>query len=257
MVFKQIRDLKQEFTDKYVVVDEQRPELRRFRGLTGTVRTVNMSGRALVEFDGNNNIGWFDIDPSFLQVIDEPLAKPEPEKAKPKAKQTPAKPAKEESKPATDKPATGGAAMSVEDILAAARGGNPAEAGVSASTTQEKPAEVKPAAAPAPKSAAGMSVEEILAAARGEESGTASSAAPAPAASEPKKVDPANMSVEEILAAARGEKSGAATETPVTEPEAAAPETAAAPAAEPETSSDEPLPTDIDGILAYCRRVDA
>ena len=47
MVFDQIERLKHEYTDKFVVVDERRPELRRFRGLTGTVRTVNMSGRAL------------------------------------------------------------------------------------------------------------------------------------------------------------------------------------------------------------------
>jgi len=36
-----------------------------FAALTGSVKTVNMSGRALVEFDGYNNIGWFDIDPAF------------------------------------------------------------------------------------------------------------------------------------------------------------------------------------------------
>ncbi len=28
---------------------------------TGVIKTVNMSGRALVEFDGHNNIGWYDI----------------------------------------------------------------------------------------------------------------------------------------------------------------------------------------------------
>ena len=50
MVFEQIEQLKDEYTDKYVVVKGERPELRRFQGLTGTVRTVNMSGRALVEF---------------------------------------------------------------------------------------------------------------------------------------------------------------------------------------------------------------
>ena len=84
-VFENIDRLKSQYTDKYVIVAADRPELRRFHGLTGTVKTVNMSGRALVEFDGNNNIGWFDIDPVFLKVIDQPLPKPE-EKPKKEAK---------------------------------------------------------------------------------------------------------------------------------------------------------------------------
>ena len=63
MVFDNILELQRHWTDKYVVVDESRPELRRFAGMTGTVKTVNFSGRALVQFDANNNIGWFDIAP--------------------------------------------------------------------------------------------------------------------------------------------------------------------------------------------------
>jgi hypothetical protein len=72
--------LKKEWTDKYVVVDDGAPELKRFSGLTGTVRTINMNGRALVEFDGAVDIGWYDIDPSFLKVVSEPLKKKAPEK---------------------------------------------------------------------------------------------------------------------------------------------------------------------------------
>ena len=45
--------------------------------MTGTIKTVNMSGRALVQFDANNNIGWFDIELDYLKVIDQPLPKPE------------------------------------------------------------------------------------------------------------------------------------------------------------------------------------
>ena len=74
MVFEHIRKLQQEYSDKFVVVDEQRPELRRFQGLTGSVKTVNLSGMALVEFAGNPNIGWYDIDIDYLKVIDQPLA---------------------------------------------------------------------------------------------------------------------------------------------------------------------------------------
>jgi len=67
VIFEHIEKLKKDYTDKYVVVDESRPELARFKGLTGAVKTVNFSGRALVEFDGYNNIGWYDIDPAFFE----------------------------------------------------------------------------------------------------------------------------------------------------------------------------------------------
>jgi hypothetical protein len=78
--------LKSDLTDKFVVVSAGVPELRRFDGLTGKVKTVNMNGRALVEFDGAVDISWYDIDPSFLKVVTEPLKKAAPEKhAKPAA----------------------------------------------------------------------------------------------------------------------------------------------------------------------------
>ena len=97
MVFEHIEKLQAEYVDKYVVVDDQRPELRRFSGLTGVVKTVNMSGRALVQFDGRNNIGWYDIDIDYLRVVDQPLPKEEPQLArrtaaskKPQAPEAPA-----------------------------------------------------------------------------------------------------------------------------------------------------------------------
>ena len=89
MVFEHIEKRKQEYTDKYVVVDDSRPELRRFKGKTGQIKTINMNGRALVEFDANMNIGWYDIELDYLKVVDKPAPK-EPEK---KAKATPKKPA--------------------------------------------------------------------------------------------------------------------------------------------------------------------
>ncbi|MEM9659280.1 MAG: hypothetical protein AAF961_13055, partial [Planctomycetota bacterium] len=80
MIPEQIEKVKSEYTDKYVVVDAARPELARFRDLVGQVKTVNMSGRALVEFmEYHLNIGWFDIDPVHLKVVEKP-ADPEPEK---------------------------------------------------------------------------------------------------------------------------------------------------------------------------------
>lgn len=148
-MFDVIERLKAEWTDKYVVINSPAPELARFAEATGTVRTVNMNGRCLVEFDQYNNIGWYDIDPTHLTVVTEP--RPKPEKA---AKAAPAK------TPTAKKPAAKAAAgkrPSTADILAAARGGA-----------------AKPAAKPAGK----LSTADILARAR---AGTAP-AAPAEAA---------------------------------------------------------------------------
>ena len=76
MSFEEIEELRREFTDKYVEADINRPELERFSGRVGRVVTVNMNGRALVEFDGSNDIGWYDIGLDFLKVV----PKPEPDR---------------------------------------------------------------------------------------------------------------------------------------------------------------------------------
>jgi hypothetical protein len=78
--------LRAELTDQYVVVQGDRPELARFQGQTGQVKTVNCNGRALVQFDGFGNRGWYDIAPDYLRVV----PKPEPKAAeKPAAKPSP------------------------------------------------------------------------------------------------------------------------------------------------------------------------
>ncbi|MFM8292628.1 MAG: hypothetical protein ACKONH_03330 [Planctomycetia bacterium] len=144
-MFDVIERLKAEWTDKYVVVDSPAPELARFARTTGLVRTVNMNGRCLVEFDQFNNTGWYDIDPAALKIVPKPLPKP----AEPKEKAKPA--AKETAKPAAAKAAAAAGAKkpSTADILAAAR--------------------AKGGGAPAAKPAAGgkLSTAEILARARG------------------------------------------------------------------------------------------
>ncbi len=145
-MFDVIERLKAEWTDRYVVIDSPAPELARFARATGQVKTVNMNGRCLVEFDQFNNIGWYDIDPSCLKVVPKPLPKPaEPKEksAKPAAK---AAPAKEAAKPAAAKK------PSTADILAAARG---------KAATAKPAGEAKPAAGGKPSTA------EILARARG------------------------------------------------------------------------------------------
>ena len=73
-MYEHIEKLKLEYTDKYVVVVGDGPELARFAGITGRVKTVNMNGRALVEFNAWSNTGWHDIAPEFLRVVPEPPA---------------------------------------------------------------------------------------------------------------------------------------------------------------------------------------
>ena len=169
MVFEQIERLKQDYTDKSVIVDSDRPELRRFQGMRGIVKTVNMSGRALVEFDAHQNIGWYDIDLDYLKVVDTPTDSTEPE-------QSPAK---------APKPAAKAQGSSVADILAAARGqqsdAKPAPAAKKRSPAKTQ-APTKKAAQPPAKKAGGMSVSDILAAARGKDAATASESADKPEA---------------------------------------------------------------------------
>ena len=41
---------RREWTDQYVEVNPDRPELKRFAGIVGRVVTVNWNGKALVDF---------------------------------------------------------------------------------------------------------------------------------------------------------------------------------------------------------------
>jgi hypothetical protein len=104
--------LKAQLTDKYVVVKHGVAELKRFESLTGVVKTVNMSGRALVQFDGPVDISWYDIDPQYLSVVDAPAKKAPADKhaggKEATAKASPAPPAA----PGGAKPAAAKAGMS-------------------------------------------------------------------------------------------------------------------------------------------------
>lgn len=243
MVAPSIEQLKTQYTDKYVKVDAARPELARFRDVVGQVKTVNMSGRALVEFlDYHLNIGWFDIDVSALTVVDKPAPKEAVKEKKAEAKKPAAKPA---AAPAGEKklsplemaraqgaakPAAG--KSSTADILAAAR----AKAGAA-------PAESKPAAAPAAEK-------------------------PAAAAAPAKAADRSKMSVADMLAAARANKPEEAAAAPAAE-KPAAPPAAEKPAAPPAASAPAPAPESgapkrvdkstmsVDDMIAYCRKTDA
>ncbi|NQV24708.1 MAG: hypothetical protein HQ518_10095 [Rhodopirellula sp.] len=123
MSIEQAEQLKTELTDKWVVVDKNVPELRRFAGLTGKVKTVNMNCQALVEFIDREDIGWYDIGTTFLTVVDKPVAKPKVEakaeapKAaaggakKPAAGGSPLDMIRKQGAPGAKKPAAGGSPL--------------------------------------------------------------------------------------------------------------------------------------------------
>ena len=53
--------LKREWTDAFITVNPDRPELKRFDGMIGRVVTVNFNNKALIDFaDG----GWYDVTAS-------------------------------------------------------------------------------------------------------------------------------------------------------------------------------------------------
>ena len=187
-MFDVIERLKSEWTDKYVVIDSVAPELARFARSTGQVKTVNMNGRCLVEFDQYNNTAWYVVDPSCLKVVPKPLPRrvePTEKAAKPAAPKPAAKPAKEAAKPA----AAGGKKPSTADILAAARGKaggtTPAETSTSAAGGKLSTAEILARARAAKASAAPPAAEEPAAPAEPEPEAAPvapKAAAPKPAA---------------------------------------------------------------------------
>jgi hypothetical protein len=184
MSIDRAEQLKEKLTDKYVVVDPSIPELRRFANWTGRVKTVNMSCRALVEFDGPVDIGWYDINPDYLTVVDGPRPKVAPAAKAPATKvpaaaapaATPAKPAASGGKSPLDAiraqqaakaapaPAAGGAKLSPLDMIrkqqaakAKTEGADDTSSPVAAaavSAPAEAVPEPVPVAAPAPAPAA-------------------------------------------------------------------------------------------------------
>ncbi len=77
----EIDALRREWTDQYVRVNPEQPELRRFvktydgkDDLVGRVVTVNWNGKAVVDFQDG---GWYDITASaeFLIKVDAETAK--------------------------------------------------------------------------------------------------------------------------------------------------------------------------------------
>lgn len=251
-MFEQIEKLKQDFTDQYVVVDASIPELARFAGRVGQVKTVNMSGRALVEFDAWSNIGWYDIALDCLKVVPKPELQAEqpPPKRETPPKQAPqsagAAPGEKKLSPLemarlqggaqrageSPAPASGGAKQSTADILAAARAAKGAASGAPAGEKSPPPAKAK------------LSTADILAAARAKKSAEAQAQAPAqaPAPTAPGQAAPQTAEEQDW------EKSMAA--------EAAPQEIPARQAAAPPVLPKGERPS-VSQIIAWCREHDA
>ncbi len=66
--------LQRDWTDQFVEVSPDRPELKRFAGIIGRVVTVNRNNKAVVDFQDG---GWYDITASteFLRKLDPEQAK--------------------------------------------------------------------------------------------------------------------------------------------------------------------------------------
>lgn len=57
--------LRRDWTDQFVRVNAERPELQRFADIVGRVVTVNWNGKALIDFQDG---GWYDITASTLYL---------------------------------------------------------------------------------------------------------------------------------------------------------------------------------------------
>ena len=71
---QQYEELRCQWTDKFVQVNADLAELKRFAGIVGRVITVNYNNKALVDFQDG---GWYDItaSPEYLKKLDAATAK--------------------------------------------------------------------------------------------------------------------------------------------------------------------------------------
>ncbi len=239
-LFDQVDLLQREWTDRFVQVDDSVAELKRFAGLTGQVKTVNMSGQALVEFDGPEDIGWYDIHPEFLTVVTGQATKEQPVDAP--ADETPA------ATQAASAPAAAPADTSKLSPLELARmqdvgGKTAAPATPPAPSAKETPAQAAPAetqdtAAAAPAPTADTSNLSPLELARMQDAGgnTAATAPDAPAA-EQNVAEETAVETEEVVEEAVAEGKTDSVAASVEIPDAEGPDRTAA-------------------ILAACRTLD-
>jgi len=67
-------ELKRQWTDQFVEINPERPELKRFAGVVGRIVTVNRNGKAIVDFQDG---AWYDITASteYLRILEGEQAK--------------------------------------------------------------------------------------------------------------------------------------------------------------------------------------
>ncbi|MBN2021818.1 MAG: hypothetical protein JW809_03410 [Pirellulales bacterium] len=82
MIPERIDALRHEYTDRYVVVVPNGPNLARFHDKVGRVATITAEGRALVQFDGADR-ARYDLELDFLKVVDRPIPAPKAEPGQP------------------------------------------------------------------------------------------------------------------------------------------------------------------------------
>ncbi len=75
MLLERVEKLRQDYEGKRVRLVSERPELARFAGSEGWVKTINCNGRALVQFDGKDR-SWYDIPLDELKVVEKADAAP-------------------------------------------------------------------------------------------------------------------------------------------------------------------------------------
>ena len=134
-LLEEVTGLQRDWTDRFVQVDGSIPELKRFAGLTGQVKTVNMSGHALVEFTGSEDIGWYDIHPQFLTVVEVDVPTESTDDTQAAVEDAPA-PAQETTAPAAEAPAADTSNLSPLELARLQDSGGPAPA----TTSEEKTA---------------------------------------------------------------------------------------------------------------------
>ena len=157
-LLEEVTGLQREWTDRFVQVDGSIPELKRFAGLTGQVKTVNMSGHALVEFVGSEDIGWYDIHPQFLTVVEADVPTESTDDTQAAAEDAPAPAQEETTAPAEEAAPVDTSNLSPLELARLQDGGGDAPAPAAAAPVEEAPApaaaaEEAPAieAAPAPE----------------------------------------------------------------------------------------------------------
>ena len=149
-LLEEVTGLQREWTDRFVQVDGSIPELKRFAGLTGQVKTVNMSGHALVEFTGSEDIGWYDIHPQFLTVVEAAVPAESTDDTQAVAEDPPAPAQEETTAPAEEAPPVDTSNLSplelarLQDSGGAAPAAAPAKE-AAAPTEEAAPAEKAPA----------------------------------------------------------------------------------------------------------------